>query len=161
MRSSHPLQLCTTERTTRRCSACDAVSARFGGGVLLDIHGQSTTIDAIYRGTCQGLSCHHLLQKHGPSVLTGPTSFFGILAARGYKILPRAFFGTGIGTETKFRGGFICHSYGTQHQPLIDSFQLETGSNFRTTNVRVRAKGLYAWLKPALLNALPIRPGPI
>lgn len=112
--------------------ACDVVSARFGGGVLIDLHGQSTTINAIYRGTCQGLSCQNLLRKHGSAALTGPSSFFGVLAAKGYQILPRSF-GSGIGTETQFRGGFTCTTYGTQRQPLIDSIQLETGNDFRTT----------------------------
>lgn len=112
--------------------ACDDVIARFGGGVLIDLHGQSTTINAIFRGTCQGLSCQNLLKKHGSAALTGPHSFFGVLAARGYHILPRSF-GTSIGTETHFRGGFTCSTYGTQRQPLIDAFQLETGDCFRLT----------------------------
>lgn len=102
------------------------------GALLLDIHGQATSADTIFRGTQNGTTVMKMVEKHGVGALTGEQSILGYLAAKGVKVAPT---NTPPGTppETKgFNGGWIVRSYGSHTTNGVDAIQLEFGSSFRT-----------------------------
>ena len=51
--------------TRSLADAREAVRKQWGAGLLLDIHGQGSEIDTIFRGTAGGQSVKHLLDRHG------------------------------------------------------------------------------------------------
>ena len=50
------------------------------GALLLDIHGQATSADTIYRGTQNGTTVMKMIEKHEAAALTGEQSILGYLA---------------------------------------------------------------------------------
>lgn len=122
-------------------TAVDDVRARWGGGLLLDIHGQVARPDAIYRGTRDGKTVAALLGRAGAggAALVGPDSVLGHLGAAGYTVLPtvaepgRATSAPTIGHEERFNGGHIVFAYGSHHPDGIDAIQLEFGTELRRT----------------------------
>lgn len=109
-------------------SAMSEVRARWGGGLLLDIHGQSAERDAIFRGTDNGRSVTALRQRHGKEALTGPRSILGRMALKGYRILPDT---AGNERERRYTGGYTTRTYGSHRGTLIDAMQLELGTDLR------------------------------
>ena len=107
-------------------SALAEVRARWGGGLLLDIHGQGAEPDAIFRGTDNGRSVAALQQKHGREALSGPQSILGQLAAKGYRILPGS-----AEREQRYAGGYTTRTYGSHRGTQIDAIQLELGIDLR------------------------------
>ena len=119
-------------------SAVNDVRARWGTGLLLDIHGQVAQPDAIYRGTRDGKTVTDLLGRAGAgrAALVGPDSVLGRLAASGYAVLPAnaepdAERASAIGHEERFNGGHIVFAYGSQNPDGIDAMQLEFGTELR------------------------------
>lgn len=103
------------------------VKKTFGGGLLLDIHGQGVARDTVFRGTQNGVTVALLSRLHGPESHTGPKSLFGLLATEGFKVHP-----TGNGKEQPgFAGGYIVRTYGGENHFGIDAIQLEFGADFR------------------------------
>lgn len=108
-------------------SALNEVRARWGGGLLLDIHGQGAERDAIFRGTDNGRSVAALQQKHGSEALSGRRSILGQLALKGYRILPDV----GDERERRYTGGYTTRTYGSHRGTRIDAIQLELGTDLR------------------------------
>lgn len=102
------------------------------GALLLDIHGQSTSADTIFRGTQNGTTVMKLVERHGAVALTGEQSILGQLAAKGIKVEPP---NTPPGTPAEakaFGGGYIVRRYGSHTTNGVDAIQLEFGGSFRT-----------------------------
>lgn len=107
--------------------ACRDVCGRWGSGILIDIHGQGTDAEAIFRGTINGKTVQGLLKKFGKGAISGPDSIVGQLAARGHKILPPC--DDPGARETQWVGGHILQTHGVGTG--VDGIQLEFGRSFR------------------------------
>jgi N-formylglutamate amidohydrolase len=108
---------------------CEAVRKRWGRGLLLDIHGQGSEPDAIFRGTDNGRSVTALERQHSRGALNGEKSIFGQLASKGYKIIPP------VGSrepERRYTGGYTTQTYGSYRDTGIDAIQLELGTRLRS-----------------------------
>ena len=106
---------------------CAQVQKRYGKGLLLDVHGQGSANDTIFRGTKDGKTVKLLIERHGPSAQVGPRSFFGLLAKEGCKVFP-----TDDSQERAgFTGGFIVQHHGSHQGHGIDAIQLEFGGDYR------------------------------
>lgn len=102
------------------------------GALLLDIHGQASSADTIFRGTQNGTTVMKLVEQHGAVALTGEHSLLGYLAAKGIKVSPTNT-PPGAPPETRgFAGGHIVRTYGSHATNGVDAIQLEFGGMFRT-----------------------------
>jgi N-formylglutamate amidohydrolase len=101
------------------------------GGILLDIHGQSSGPDTIYRGTHNTRSVTQLLARYGPAVLTGPDSIFGRLQAAGFDVFPPNTPLNEPREDAEWFTGYTIRTYGSHHTDGIDAIQIENGSNLR------------------------------
>ncbi len=126
-------------------AAAAAVKERWGGGLLLDIHGQGAAADTIFRGTHNGRSVAALRQRFGAAAVIGPKSILGHMAALGYRIEPAA------GEERRYTGGYTTQTYGSHRGTAVDAIQLELGANLRrqanlerTAGDLARAIGIFA-----------------
>ena len=108
--------------------AHDRVVREWGRGLLLDIHGQGSQLEAIYRGTGNGKTVTSLMQQFGKDAISGPKSIFSQLEIRGYKVLPST---SDSRKEERYTGGYIVQTYGSHQGRGIDSIQLEIGTKFR------------------------------
>ena len=109
--------------------AHDRVSREWGGGLLLDIHGQAANAESIYRGTGNGKTVTSLFHRFGMEAITGAKSICGQLERLGYTILPSI---KGPHEEKRYVGGYIVQTYGGHWGSGIDGIQLEIGTTFRT-----------------------------
>ena len=138
--------------------AAEKIRRVWGGGLLLDIHGQGAEAGTIFRGTDQGRSVAALNARYGWSALTGPQSILGQLAAKGYRIEP---FGAANDRERRYTGGYTTRTYGSQRGGL-DAIQLEFGTDLRAKrNIARTAEDLahaIAVFAKAYLPAAEIRP---
>ncbi|MEQ1827688.1 MAG: hypothetical protein ABL921_17140 [Pirellula sp.] len=111
------------------------MAERFRAGIIIDIHGQGTQRDTVFRGTKDGLSVSRLRQIFGEAAHHGPTSLFGLFHARGWKVHPSL-------PDTKeqlgFTGGYITQTYGSHKSQPIDAVQLEFGAEFRVPSRRAQ-----------------------
>jgi N-formylglutamate amidohydrolase len=101
------------------------------GALLLDIHGQATDPNTLYRGTANGWTVERLLAKHGPAALIGDKSLFGVIGAKGWGVFPP---NTSMGNppeERRYSGGYTVRTYGSNNADGIDAIQLEFGANLR------------------------------
>jgi N-formylglutamate amidohydrolase len=136
----------------RLAEYCRDIHRRFGGGLLLDVHGQARTRDVVYRGTQNGATMAQLIRRHGEGVHAGPQGFAGLLVAHGIRMEP---------TDTRreasgFTGGPIVRTYGAMAG--MGAIQLEFGFDFRRMDaipaVADRAAdGIAAFLRRYLLPA--------
>lgn len=114
---------------------------RFGQGLLLDLHGQGSTKDAIYRGTNNGTTVAGLPRE----ALIGKDGLLGNLEAHGIRFIP-ACAEEGKAEANGLSGGWIVQHYGASqatedggHAASPDRFwavQLEMGIDFRRPAVR-------------------------
>jgi len=102
----------------------DEISARWGRGILLDIHGQGAEKLTIFRGTQDGAT----FASYTGEALTGTASIFGTLKSLHYNVHPDPLDGPEDG---RYRGGFTVRAYGTMEPDGIDAMQLEYGSELR------------------------------
>jgi N-formylglutamate amidohydrolase len=110
--------------------ACREVRRRWGRGLLLDLHGQSTQPGSVFRGTGNGKTVSLLCNRFGKTALSGPKSIFGQLQSRGYQTIPAA---NGDQKEdAHFNGGYIVQTYGSQQPAGVDAVQLELGRHLRS-----------------------------
>ncbi len=120
--------------------ACKEVQEKFGRGLLLDVHGQGTEADTIFRGTQNGKTVALLVQRFGEKAHNGPQSFFGLLAEHGCKVHPEG----GDKEQAGFTGGYIVRTYGSSEGYAIDAIQLEFGGAYRTKERRHDTAGKIA-----------------
>ena len=106
---------------------------RWGGGILLDIHGQSLAPVTIYRGTQQGKSTAHLVERSGKEALTGEKSLFGQFAKQGFTVDPPV---GSLARESHYSGGHIIATYGSAAGGTFDAIQIELGKNLRSATQR-------------------------
>lgn len=130
----------------------DEVKAKFpGGAILIDVHGQGTTVDAVYRGTRGGLSVKALIARHGADAVAGDNSLLGLLEASGHRVFPAR----PALRETRFDGGNTVAAYGSHRPGGIDTIQLEFGKSLRDSTQAAEDFGNAilgferAWLGPA------------
>jgi N-formylglutamate amidohydrolase len=107
--------------------ACKEVQRKWGRGLLLDVHGQGSAADTIFRGTKNGTTVKLLVDRFGEKAHNGPRSFFGLLETAGLKGFPL----DGSKERSGFTGGYIVQSYGSHTGYGIDAIQLEFGGDFR------------------------------
>ena len=104
---------------------CDDVQTRFGHGLLIDVHGQASARDTVFRGTHNGATDALLAKMFGEKIHAGPQSLAGLLVARGIPMKP-----TDTSPEASgFTGGHIVQTYG-KHEG-IGAVQFEFGMDFR------------------------------
>ena len=135
------------------------VKSQWGGGLLLDIHGEGADAAAIYRGTLNGRTVKSLLQRFGAPAVSGKQSVLGQMASKGYKVLPS---NGDKDKETRYLGGYIVQNYGS-HQALgIDAMQLEFGSSLRSrANLERTARDLAQSIEAFAREYLPsLKPEP-
>lgn len=113
--------------------ACGAVQKKFRKGLLLDLHGQGTSQETVYRGTHDGKTVSLLRERFGEAAHTGEQSLFGDLKRLGWKVYPDPFDGK---EQAGFRGGYIVQTYGSHQGFGIDAMQLEFGANYRSKEGR-------------------------
>ena len=112
------------------------------GAILIDVHGQAKVPGAIVRGTRNGASMTHLTGLHGQAAIVGPKSIFGVLAAKGYTVVPKLddpAISTDDEKETFFNGGYITERYGSLNAQGINAIQLEFG-RMRTESLEKTAR---------------------
>lgn len=109
-------------------AACKRVKDEWGGGLLLDLHGQAAQADAIFRGTQNGKTVTLLTERFGAKALTGQDSIQGRLAKKGYAFIPAA--ESTDPEDKRFNGGYTVGAYGTGTG--LDAIQLELGGDQRT-----------------------------
>jgi N-formylglutamate amidohydrolase len=108
--------------------ACRRVRENWGRGLLLDIHGQGSDKETIFRGTGNGKSIAALIKNFGREAVSGEKSIFKYLEDRNYKVAPET---RGAGIEQRYTGGYTTRTYGSDRGTAIDAIQLEFGSVFR------------------------------
>jgi N-formylglutamate amidohydrolase len=108
--------------------ASEQIRRQWGGGLLLDIHGQGAVVDTIFRGTNNGKSIATLRQRFGADAVSGPKSILAQMTLKGYKIEP---VGNGDDREHRYTGGYTTQTYGSHRGTRIDAMQLEFGTDLR------------------------------
>lgn len=112
--------------------ACRAVTQRWGFGVLLDVHGQAALRDSVLRGTRNGQTVVHLLQRSGREAVYGQGSLFGQLALQGFNVFPP------VGSEgpehPDYTGGYTVGKHGSAEGGTVDALQLEFGADLRRSD---------------------------
>lgn len=134
----------------------DAVQKEWGRGLLLDLHGQAADMNAIFRGTNDGKTTRHLVDRFGPKAVTGDKGILGQLAKAGYTVFPK--------NDSKdkenpfFSGGHIVATYGSKTDGSVDAIQLELGGMQRTrAGMDAFAKDLAAAVAEFAKEYLPER----
>ncbi|HEX4130926.1 MAG TPA: N-formylglutamate amidohydrolase [Pirellulales bacterium] len=110
-------------------AACRDVQRRWHGGLLLDIHGQSTYPDKLIRGTQNGLTISMLTERRGAEAYMGRSSLLGLMEAAGYEVLPKL--DTTEREPERYAGGHIVRTYGSHQAGGIDAMQFEFGRQYR------------------------------
>ncbi len=112
---------------------CRDVQQKFRKGLLLDLHGQGTAKETVFRGTQNGKTVTLLRERFGEEAHTGDTSLFGLLKSQGWTVFPDSL---DEREKPSYSGGYIVQTYGSHQGFGIDAMQLEFGSNFRTKAAR-------------------------
>jgi N-formylglutamate amidohydrolase len=125
---------------------CNQITERFHAGVLLDIHGQGSKRDTVFRGTKHGLTVENLRERFGELAHSGPQSLFGALQTRGWTVHPADFTGGDLNgkEQTGFTGGYIVQTYGSHKTLTVDAMQLEFGAEYRVAKRRVQTAAVLA-----------------
>lgn len=108
------------------------VTARWGSGLIIDVHGQASQLDTIIRGTKNGKTVSHLIKKFDRNSLIGKPSLFGQLAESGFTVNPPV--NSTDKEPSSYNGGHIVQKYGSMDGGNIDAIQLELGRNLRHPN---------------------------
>lgn len=123
-------------------AACKDVTARWGSGVVLDIHGQATKPGVVFRGTQNGKTVSHLVSRSGREAAIGETSLFGQLAKQGFTVFPPV--GSSDAETTNYTGGYIVGTYGSGSGGTIDAMQLEFAPEHRASKAIADVSGKLA-----------------
>jgi N-formylglutamate amidohydrolase len=114
---------------------CRDILATHRAGILLDVHGQGSSAETVYRGTNQGKTVTRLRERFGEAAHSGDDSFFGLLKQRGWKVYPDPFNGR---EQAGFTGGYIVQTHGSHRPEGLDALQLEFGADYRKSANRAR-----------------------
>ena len=114
---------------------CRQVKEKHSAGLLLDLHGQGSRRDTVFRGTQNGLTVTLLRQRFGEDAHRGERSFFALLKQRGFTVFPDPLDGP---EQAGFLGGYIVKNYGSHDRYGIDAIQLEWGGLYRAAANRER-----------------------
>lgn len=134
--------------------ARQAVIARHGRGLLIDIHGQGADPDAIFRGTNGLKTASHLIDRSGKGALLGKGGLFGELEIRKHTIIPAN--DSDALEDPRYNGGYIVRTYGSREGGTVDAVQLELGSRLRRAPGRdAFADDLAASIAAFAANHLP------
>ena len=112
---------------------CRDVQKKFRKGLLLDLHGQGTEKETVFRGTQNGKTVTLLRERFGEAAHTGEASLFGLLKSHGWKVHPDSL---DEREQRSYSGGYIVQTYGSHQGFGIDAMQLEFGMNFRNKTAR-------------------------
>jgi N-formylglutamate amidohydrolase/glutamine amidotransferase-like uncharacterized protein len=112
------------------------VLRRWGYGILLDIHGQGSAPQVIFRGTQNGKTTTRLINRYGPEALIGESSLFGQLSRQGFQVHPPV--GSQDPEHGSYDGGFIVRTYGSSRDGALDAIQLEFGRSLRAPEVNMQ-----------------------
>lgn len=104
-----------------------AVRNQFGRGLLIDVHGQASKANTVFRGTKDGMTVAALIKTFGIEAHNGPKSLMGLMNAHGMTVKPL----NGEKETGGFTGGYIVQHYGSQNADGIDAIQLEHGADYR------------------------------
>ncbi len=119
---------------------CKAVKKEFGRGLLIDIHGQGSKKDTVFRGTQNGKTVTLLRERYGEKAHFGPKSLFGLFEKEGWTVHPNE---ENQKEQAGFTGGYIVQTYGSHEKHMIDAMQLEFGADYRDKDARKKtAKAL-------------------
>ncbi|MFM8574128.1 MAG: hypothetical protein ACKOAU_21205 [Pirellula sp.] len=120
---------------------CKQILEKYHTGLLLDIHGQGSSSQTVYRGTANGKTVARLKERFGEAAHTGDKSLFGNLHRLGWKVYPHP----GDGKEQSgFTGGYIVQTHGS-HRPIgLDAIQLEFGAEYRSKANRAKSAEVLA-----------------
>jgi N-formylglutamate amidohydrolase len=105
------------------------ILARFGRGLLIDLHGHGGDPEVIYRGTADGQTVRNLVETFGRDSVFGPEGVLAPLEARGLRLEPVG--GTDDLENPSLNGGYITRRYGSFAGGSFDAIQLELGASFR------------------------------
>jgi N-formylglutamate amidohydrolase len=120
---------------TAVADAVRTMREKHGFGLLIDIHGQGSSAETVYRGTSNGLTVSGLRKQFGEQFHAGENCLLALLKKRDWKVHPDPFDGK---EQAGFTGGHIVRTYGSHRSDGIDAIQLELGGNYRKTAVRER-----------------------
>jgi N-formylglutamate amidohydrolase len=124
------------ERYHNSCrSFCREILATYRAGILIDVHGQGSSAETVYRGTNQGKTVTRLRERFGDVSHVGDDSLFGLLKKRGWTVYPDPFDGR---EQAGFTGGYIVQTHGSHRPEGIDAVQLELGADYRKAANRAR-----------------------
>jgi N-formylglutamate amidohydrolase len=121
--------------------ACQKVRMTFQRGLLLDLHGQASSAETVFRGTKNGATVSLLKQRFGEAAHNGEQSFFGQLRHRGFKVHPDPLDGR---EQSGFTGGYTVQHYGGNGGFGIDAIQLEFGKDYRERERRDKTAAVLA-----------------
>jgi N-formylglutamate amidohydrolase len=110
--------------------AVDEVRRTNKTGLLIDVHGQSTDAQTVFRGTDNRKTVFQTLEHQGEPSFTGRDSFLGHLESLGVVISPTCQESDKL-EHPKYDGGYIVQAYGSKKKGSIDAIQLEFGKSFR------------------------------
>lgn len=100
------------------------------GALLIDVHGQSSDPNTIFRGTRNGLTVSSLIRKYGNAAIQGQDSIIGVLQKRGYQVFPTTQ-AESLTEDKRFAGGYTVLTYGSNATDGIDAIQIEFGRRSR------------------------------
>lgn len=107
------------------------IKQQFGDrAILIDIHGQGSDAETVYRGTRDKTTVKRLITRDGIQAFTGPQSIMGILAQKGNSVYP-ANANNNAPEKGIYSGGFTVGNYGSNNANGIDALQLENGWDLR------------------------------
>jgi len=108
------------------------VRKTWGRGFLLDLHAQAADTDTVFRGTQNLKTVTALKDRFGMKAITGPDSLLGYLAReKKIAVMPAIDADPTTKEDSRFNGGYIVKTYGSDAGTGIDAIQLEFGGKFR------------------------------
>ncbi len=116
-------------------SYCREATNKFQTVLLLDLHGQGSKADTVFRGTRNGSTVKHLRTSFGEDAFTGEKSLFAMLHRQGWTVDPIPYTNK---EQSGFTGGHIVGTYGSLNGTVVDAYQLEFGMDYRSKERRAK-----------------------
>lgn len=107
------------------------ILARFGRGILIDLHGHGGDPVALIRGTADWQTVRNLVETFGKDAVTGPGGLLGPLAGlEGLKLVPLND-DNDARENPSLNGGYTVRHYGSFAGGNFDAIQFELGNALR------------------------------